>query len=95
MRGARPLPVHHVRETIRAAFGVDPSSDEIEWLRNVVAKGRGVGIRKQLDKVVGVLGRVLGNHTGVGWTGTSHTSDYTPLLALEPGSGRFHGFIKR
>ena len=86
--------VDHVQGTIRAAFGFDPSPDETAWLRKITANTKGVGISKQLDKTVGVLGQVLGNHTGVGWTGTSHTSDYTLLLALGPGSSRFHGFMK-
>lgn len=91
----KPKPTaEHVRETIRAAFGFDLSADETESLRTVAAAAKGVSISKQLDKTVGVLGQVLGNHTGVGWTGTSHTSDYTMLLALGPGSKRFHGFMK-
>lgn len=89
----KPAP-EHVRDTIRGAFGVDLSADETEWLRSTVAAAKGVSISKQLDKTVGVLGQVLGNHTGIGWTGTSHTSDYTMLLALGPGSRRFHGFMK-
>ncbi|MCC7175399.1 MAG: alkaline phosphatase [Bryobacterales bacterium] len=84
----------HVKETIRSSFGIDLSADETEWIQKMAAQGRGVTISKQLDKMVGVLGQVLGNHTGVGWTGTSHTSDYTMLVALGPGSGRFHGFMK-
>ncbi|MCX6867296.1 MAG: hypothetical protein NTV46_13940 [Verrucomicrobia bacterium] len=29
----------------------------------------------QLEKPEGLLGQFAGNHTGIGWTGTSHTSD--------------------
>jgi alkaline phosphatase len=91
---ARPKPsIEQVKETIRTAFGFDLSAEETEWLRTVTASGKGVSISKQLDKIVGVLGQVLGNHTGIGWTGTSHTSDYTMLLALGPGSHRFRGFM--
>jgi alkaline phosphatase len=86
-------PASQVKETIRTAFGFDPSPEETEWLRSVSAGAKGVAISKQLDKMVGVLGQVLGNHTGVGWTGTSHTADYTMLTALGPGSHRFHGFL--
>jgi len=39
------------------------------------------------------LGQAMGNHYGVGWTGTDHTSDYVPLLAIGPGAGRFAGFV--
>jgi alkaline phosphatase len=91
----KPKPsVETVRETIRSAFGFDLNAAETEWLRTIASTSRGVSLSKQLDKMVGVLGQVLGNHTGIGWTGTSHTSDYTLLLALGPGSRRFHGFMK-
>jgi alkaline phosphatase len=92
---SKPKPsADHVKQTIRASFGIDVSAEETEWLRSAAASVKGIAISKQLDKMVGILGQVVGNHTGVGWTGTSHTSDYTMLLALGPGSGRFHGFMK-
>jgi len=84
----------HVKDVIRTAFGFDPSPEETEWLRTQASGAKGVTISKQMDKMAGVLGQVLGNHTGVGWTGTSHTSDFTLLTALGPGSQRFHGFLK-
>lgn len=94
-RTDRPKPsAEHVRAAIHTAFGFDLAEDETEWLRTITAQSKGVTMSRQLDKMVGVLGQVLGNHTGIGWTGTSHTSDYTLLLALGPGSQRFHGFMK-
>jgi alkaline phosphatase len=91
----RPKPsVDQVRQTVHTAFGFDPSAEETEWLRSVSGGIKGVSISKQLDKMVGVLGQVLGNHTGIGWTGTSHTADYTLLTALGPGSRRFHGHLQ-
>lgn len=91
----KPKPsIEVVKEAIRTAFGFEPTATETEWLRSIASTSKGVAISKQVDKMVGVLGQVLGNHTGIGWTGTSHTSDYTLLLALGPGSSRFHGFMK-
>jgi alkaline phosphatase len=49
---------------------------------------------EQLDSFSAQLGQLLANYFGVGWIGTSHTSDYVPLLALGPGAERFRGFIK-
>jgi len=49
---------------------------------------------EQLDSVSAQLGQLLANHFGIGWTGTSHTSDYVPLVALGPGAERFRGFQK-
>ena len=40
------------------------------------------------------MGQLLANHLGIGWTGTAHTSDYVPLVALGPGAERFRGFLQ-
>ncbi|MGF1657351.1 MAG: alkaline phosphatase [Verrucomicrobiales bacterium] len=37
----------------------------------------------------GVLGQALGNHTGIGWTGTSHTSEPAMFMALGAGAQQF------
>ncbi len=85
---------NRIREAVRTAFSLDLSAAEIDAMRKIAAQGHGVSLSRQLDKIVGILGQAVGNHTGIGWTGTSHTSDFTMLLALGPGSGRFHGFMK-
>jgi alkaline phosphatase len=41
----------------------------------------------------GLLGQVVGNHTGIGWTGVSHTSDPTLVSAIGPDSARFGGLV--
>ncbi len=47
----------------------------------------------QLDNPNGLLGQIAGNHTGIGWTGTSHTSDPTTISAIGPQSDRFSGIV--
>ncbi len=49
---------------------------------------------EQLAKPEGLLGQFNGNHTGIGWTGTSHTSDPTLISAIGPQSDRFTGMIR-
>jgi alkaline phosphatase len=36
---------------------------------------------------------MTGNHTGIGWTGTSHTSDPTMISAIGPQAERFSGIV--
>ena len=86
--------VQHVRDVAREALGIDLSADDAGWICATAAGRKGVALSKQFDKLVGVLGQVLSNHTGIGWTGTSHTSDYTILTALGPGSEHFQGFLR-
>jgi alkaline phosphatase len=83
-----------VRDVAKEAFGIDLSAGDAGWICATAAGRKGVAISKQYDKLVGVLGQVLSNHTGIGWTGTSHTSDYTILTAVGPGSERFQGFLR-
>jgi alkaline phosphatase len=40
------------------------------------------------------MGQLLANHFGVGWSGTAHTSDFVPLIALGRGAERFRGFLE-
>lgn len=47
-----------------------------------------------MNSIEAHLGQLLANHWGVGWTGTSHTADYVPLVAVGPGAGRFSGFLQ-
>lgn len=48
----------------------------------------------QLSKPEGLLGQFAGNHTGIGWTGTSHTSDPTLVSAAGPQAERFAGMVR-
>ena len=48
----------------------------------------------QLSNPVGILGQIVGNITGVGWTGTCHTSDPTQLTSFGPGSEQFSGLVR-
>ena len=41
--------------------------------------------------IAGLLGQALSNHTGVTFTGITHTSDWALCLALGPGRERFSG----
>ena len=49
-------------------------------------------ITKQHANFNGILAQVLGNHTGLEWAGSSHTSDVTMLMAVGPGREHFAGW---
>lgn len=49
---------------------------------------------EQMSKPEGLLGQFAGNHTGIGWTGTTHTSDPTLVSAVGPQAERFAGMVK-
>jgi alkaline phosphatase len=69
-------------------------SDEIEALLSILNNQDVVEWNHQLEKPEGLLGQFTGNHTGIGWTGTTHTADYTLVSAKGPQAERFTGMVK-
>ncbi|MGE3312655.1 MAG: alkaline phosphatase [Limisphaerales bacterium] len=55
---------------------------------------KGKALFEQMNSDVAALGQILANHLGIGFTGTTHTSDYVPVVAIGPGSDRFRGMIR-
>ncbi|MDY7109767.1 MAG: alkaline phosphatase, partial [Planctomycetota bacterium] len=62
--------------------------DEAEAIAHVIGGEPFEDLNRQHRSIVGALGQTIGNHTGIGWTGTTHTSDLALTLAFGPGSGR-------
>ncbi|WP_321472424.1 alkaline phosphatase [uncultured Paludibaculum sp.] len=92
---AKPVPTaERVQELARYHFGFDLAADEIDVLRKAGSGTKKLSINRQLDSLSSLMGQVVGNHTGIGWTGSTHTSDYTLLTALGPGAERFTGFVR-
>lgn len=75
-------------------LGIRPSGDEAEALMASLGGEPVTEWSHQLANPRGILGQIIGNHTGIGWTGVSHTADPTVLTALGPQAGRFHGLIR-
>ena len=90
---AKPA-AERVQELARTHFGFELTPDEVELLRSAVSGQKRLSANKQLDSLSGLMGQVVGNHAGIGWTGSSHTSDYTLVTALGPGAERFAGMIR-
>jgi len=53
-----------------------------------------VNANSQYEKLSGILGQVFANHTGIGWIGTTHTSDYVITTAVGPGAAQFAGLVR-
>ncbi|MES2438367.1 MAG: alkaline phosphatase [Verrucomicrobiota bacterium] len=67
---------------------------ESESLIEIFQKHPVIEWNEQLCKPEGLLGQFAGNRTGIGWTGTTHTSDPTLVSALGPQSDRFAGMLR-
>jgi alkaline phosphatase len=78
-------------ELIEKHLGVQLVDRELEAVREAAAGRFERALNRQHAKLVGVLGQVIANHFGIGWTGTTHTQDWVLLSAFGPGAGRFEG----
>lgn len=91
----KPMPpAGRVIEALEASCGITPTKAEVDFIRRAVGGEKLLMLNRDLDKLDGVLGAVVSNHTGVSWMATSHTSDYVLVTALGPGAEHFEGFIR-
>jgi len=77
--------IDEIRESIRAVTQFGISKDEAQMIVDF-RKGNWRAPYSQMNNPTGVLGQILANHTNIGWTGNSHTSDFVELSAIGPGS---------
>lgn len=80
-------------QTIADATGYKMSERRAILFAKVLA-GESLPLFDQMNSVVTQLGQVMGNRTGIGWTGNTHTADYVQLVAIGPGSELFSGFVE-
>ncbi len=82
-----------VQERVKEATNLALAEDELDLLRRALRKEHREGYRVRNAPIV-ALGQILSNYTSVGWTGTSHTTDYVELAAFGPGSENLHGLVQ-
>ena len=78
---------------VRAGLGVPLSKDEADALAAILSSKPITEWNHQLEKPEGLLGQFSGNHTSIGWVGTSHTTDPTLVSAIGPQAARFNGMV--
>jgi alkaline phosphatase len=83
-----------IKALVAEHLGFKLKKSEAEALIAILHKENVVEWNHQLEKPEGLLGQFAGNHSGIGWTGTTHTSDPTLLSAIGPQSSRFSGIIR-
>jgi alkaline phosphatase len=82
-----------VSELIEEATGYAVPQKKAEAFLRFVA-GLDKPLYDGMNSLSAQLGQLLANHYGVGWTGSAHTADYVPLVAVGPGAERFRGFLQ-
>ncbi len=91
---AKPGDSAELRALIKEQLGFEPSAGEADALLDVFVGQPVVEWSHQLANPPGILGQIAGNHSGIGWTGVSHTADPTLLTATGPGAEKFAGLVR-
>lgn len=84
--------VSEIREEIEKLTGIGISRDQGQLIHDFRSR-EWQAPYSQMNGWGGVLGQVLANHTNIGWTGNSHTSDYVELGAIGPASELIQPFL--
>jgi len=80
--------------SVEEMFGVELKIAEAESLLAVIRNEPVPVWSHQHANPSGLLGKIIGNHNGIGWTGNSHTNDPTLISAVGPGSHLFRGLVR-
>jgi len=79
---------------VESALGLALRNEEAAALHDILNQRKVVEWNHLLNKPEGLLGQFTGNHTAIGWTGTTHTADTTLVSAIGPQAARFSGIVK-
>jgi alkaline phosphatase len=90
-KDSAPLEAAAAAAILKETTGIEIEAGEADAIAQAVNGNPPATLNKQLGKFSGTLGQVLSNHIGIGWTGNTHTADYTVLTALGPGQELFAG----
>ena len=81
-------------QLMESVYGFKPAPHELEAIMDRLGGKKVTEWSNQLSNPVGLLGQIVGNVTGVGWTGVVHTSDPTQLTSIGPGAEKFAGLVR-
>ena len=90
---AKGLSPQVIRELVAEGTGCSLTAAQAEGFARFL-EGQRPPLYEMMNSWTAQMGQMLANHLGIGWSGTAHTSDYVPLLAIGPGAGRFRGFLQ-
>jgi alkaline phosphatase len=78
---------------VRTQLGFTLKTEEATALLDVLNKRPVIEWNHQLNNPEGLLGQFAGNHNGIGWVGTTHTTDPMLVSARGPQAERFAGMV--
>lgn len=80
-------------DLIKEAYGLKLKKEEAQAVYDLAHDHLPAEINRQHRNQVGLLGEILGNYFGIGWTGVSHTQDWVIVSSFGPGAEQFGGLL--
>ncbi|TVR82126.1 MAG: alkaline phosphatase, partial [Chitinophagaceae bacterium] len=84
----------YIKELISDATGIELDAKEIEIIQKATYESFYQDVVRNQRSLIVALSDVIGKHLAVTWANTHHTSDFTELAAMGPGSERLGGFVR-
>ncbi|MCW5964421.1 MAG: alkaline phosphatase [Bryobacterales bacterium] len=91
---AKATAAERVAAVVKQHHNVDLKPEHASAIARAAGGEKGIVLNAQQDTLVGVMGQVMSNHTGVGFVGTSHTADFVTSTAFGPGCEHFEGLLR-
>ncbi len=91
---ARATAAARVAAVVKQHHHVDLKPEHAIAIARAAGGEKGIALNAQQDTLVGVMGQVMANHTGIGFVGTSHTADFVTSTAFGPGCEHFEGLLR-
>ena len=85
--------VDEIQERVAFACNLDISTGQASTLKQAM-QGDFEAVYQPRSSPSAVLSAIQANYTAVNWTGSMHTSDYVPLVAMGPGSDTLGSFVR-
>ncbi len=82
-----------IRDRVVEGTGIALDDEELDIVRRALRAELRESYRVRNSALI-AFAQVLANHISVGWTGISHTADFTELAALGPGSEPIQGVVR-
>ncbi|TVQ52456.1 MAG: alkaline phosphatase [Phycisphaerales bacterium] len=82
-----------MQRVLRSATGIELNNAEADQFRRAFYNEPYEEANNQHTNLHGLLGQLLGNHTGVQFTGVTHTADWVLSMAVGPGAEHFQGMM--
>jgi alkaline phosphatase len=90
--GGAPTP-EGMAAAVKDTLGIELTPEETAQVIAAATDRPVPEINTQHRRFAGIMGQVIGNHTGIGWTGTTHTEEFTVIAAAGPGQDAFDGVL--